>query len=88
MKEKTNKWNTNLETAIFTFEVVNGPNSGTYERWVTRKDRSFFDFSKEIEYWKKNVEKYIVIKVVNKLGEFLRGLHMFMALMFKVLSTK
>ena len=61
VKEKTNKWNTNLETSIFTFEVVNGPNSGTYERWVTRKDRSFFDqdFSKEIEYWKKNVGKYI-----------------------------
>ena len=44
---------------MLSFEVVNGPNSGTYERWVTRKDRSFFDqdFSKEIEYWKKNVGK-------------------------------
>ena len=78
VKEKTNKWNTNLETAIFTFEVVNGPNSGTYERWVTRKDRSFFDqdFSKEIEYWKKMLKSISLIKVVNKLGEFLRGLHM------------
>ena len=69
VKEKTNKWNTNLETAIFTFEVVNGPKSGTYERWVTRKDRSFFDqdFSKEIEYWKK--EKDPIKRYIGKLIE-------------------
>lgn len=61
VKEKTKKWNNTLETAIFTFEVVNGPNTGTYERWVTRKDRSFFDqdFSKEIDYCRENVSKYI-----------------------------
>lgn len=58
---KTKKWNNTVETAIFTFEIVNGPNAGTYERWVTRKDRSFFDqdFSKEIDYWRKNVGPFI-----------------------------
>lgn len=54
---KTKKWNNTPETAIFTFEVLNGPNAGTYERWVVRKDRAFFDqdFSAEIAYWDKNV---------------------------------
>ena len=54
---KTKKWNNTPETAIFTFEVLNGPNAGTYERWVLRKDRAFFDqdFSAEIAYWDKNV---------------------------------
>ena len=54
---KTKKWNNTPETAIFTFEVLNGPNAGPYERWVLRKDRAFFDqdFSAEIAYWDKNV---------------------------------
>ena len=61
VKAKTAKWNTTVETAIFAFKVVNGPNTGTYERWITRKDRSFFDIdhSEEIAYWGKNVGPYI-----------------------------
>lgn len=58
---KTKKWNKTPETAIFTFEVVNGPNTGTYERWVVRKDRAWFDqdFSAEIAYWDKNVASFL-----------------------------
>lgn len=61
VKEKTAKWNNTLETAIFAFKVVNGPNAGTYERWITRKDRAFFDIdhSEEVAYWAKNVGQYI-----------------------------
>ena len=57
VKEKTAKWNASPETAIFAFKVVNGQNTGTYERWMTRKDRAFFDIdhSAEIAYWAKNV---------------------------------
>jgi hypothetical protein len=61
ISNKTKKWNKTVESAIYTFEIVNGPNSGTYERWIVRKDRSFFDqdFSGETNYWEKNVAPLI-----------------------------
>ena len=50
---------------------------GTYERWVTRKDRSFLTKTsqKKLNIGKRMLESISLIKVVNKLGEFLKELH-------------
>ncbi len=61
VKEKTKKFNQTPENAIFTFEIMNGENTGTLWRFVPRKTRAFFDqdSSKELNYWSKNVGPYV-----------------------------
>ena len=40
--DKTAKYNTTEEDAIFAFQIMTGGGQGAYQRWVVRKDRSFF----------------------------------------------
>ena len=59
--KKTAMFNNTPETAIITYLVVTGPNSGTYERVESNKYPKDYDLdrSAEGEYWASNVSKYI-----------------------------
>lgn len=58
---KTKTFNSTPELAIFTYKVITGPNSGTYERIEANKKPADYDMDRSVEgaYWNKNVSKYI-----------------------------
>ena len=58
---KTKTFNSTPELAIFTYKVITGPNSGTYERIEANKKPAYYDMDRSVEgaYWNKNVSKYI-----------------------------
>ena len=62
--EKTQKYNNSSENAIFAFQIMTGSSAGAYQRWVVRKDVSYFeqDSSDELKYWNDNVDPYIAEK--------------------------
>jgi hypothetical protein len=62
--DKTKKYNTTEETAIFAFQIMTGSSQGSYQRWMVRKDVSYFDqdTSDELKYWNENVDPYIANK--------------------------
>ena len=61
--KKTKKFNNTPETAILTFQIVTGPDSGKYMRVVGPKSADFFDQgvsgSSEYAYWVKNVMPHV-----------------------------
>ena len=59
--KKMKKFNSTPETAIVTYRIVTGRNSGTYERVEAMKYPKHYDMdrSAEAEYWQKNVSQYI-----------------------------
>ena len=58
---KTKTFNSSPELGIFTYKVITGPNSGTYERVEANKKPADYDMDRSVEgaYWDKNVAKYI-----------------------------
>ena len=58
---KTKTFNSTPELAIFTYKVITGPNTGTYERVEGNKKPTDYDMDRSVEaaYWDKNVSKYI-----------------------------
>ncbi len=59
--KKMKKFNSTPETAMITYKIVTGRNSGTYERVESMKYPKDYDKdrSAESEYWDKNVSQYI-----------------------------
>lgn len=59
--KKTSMFNKTAQTAIYTYRVVTGPNSGTYERVESGKKPADYDLdrSSEGKYWRENVGEYI-----------------------------
>lgn len=59
--EKTAKFNKTPETAIMTYRVITGPESGTYLRVEANKSAADYDLDRTAEgkYWNDNVAKYI-----------------------------
>ena len=59
--KKMQKFNTTPETAMFTYKIVTGRNSGTYERVESMKYPKDYDKdrSAEGEYWAKNVDPLV-----------------------------
>jgi hypothetical protein len=59
--KKMKTFNSTPETAIMTYKVVTGRNSGTYERVEGMKYPKHYnmDRSAEGEYWQKNVAKFV-----------------------------
>ena len=61
--KKTKKFNNSQETAILTFRIVTGPDTGKYMRVVGPKSGDFFNEgfsnSQEYAYWMKNVMPYV-----------------------------
>ena len=68
--KKTKKFNNSQETAILTFRIVTGPDSGKYMRVVGPKSGDFFNEgvsnSEEYAYWMKNVMPYVKNQSGNK----------------------
>ena len=56
---KTKTFNSTPELAIFTYKVITGPNTGTYERVEGNKKPTDYDMDRSVEaaYWDKNVSK-------------------------------
>ena len=73
--DKTAKYNATEEDAIFAFQIMTGGGQGAYQRWVVRKDRSFFDQdnAEELKYWNENVDPYIADKSGQKIWQMLKG---------------
>ena len=73
--DKTKKYNANEDDAIFAFQIMTGGGQGAYQRWVVRKDRSFFDQdnAEELKYWNDNVDPYIADKSGQKIWQMLKG---------------
>ena len=59
--KKMQKFNATPETAIFTYKIITGRNTGTYERVESMKYPKDYDKdrSAEGEYWQKNVSQYV-----------------------------
>ncbi len=59
--EKMKKFNATPETGMFTYRIVTGRNTGTYERVEAMKYPKDYDKdrSAEGEYWQKNVSQYV-----------------------------
>lgn len=59
--KKTAMFNKTPETAIITYRVVSGSNTGMYERVESGKSPSDYDLDRSAEgkYWQENVGKYI-----------------------------
>ena len=59
--KKMQKFNATPETAMMTYRIVTGRNSGTYERVESMKYAKDYDMdrSKEVEYWGKNVSQFV-----------------------------
>ena len=59
--KKTAMFNKTTETAIFTYKVITGPDSGTYLRVEGNKTPADYDLDRSAEgnYWNENVAKYI-----------------------------
>ena len=68
--KKTKKYNNSQETAILTFRIVTGPDTGKYMRVVGPKSGEFFNEtvsdSDEYAYWVKNVMPYVKDQSGNK----------------------
>ena len=68
--KKTKKFNNSQETAILTFRIVTGPDTGKYMRVVGPKSGDFFNEgvsnSQEYAYWMKNVMPYVKDQSGNK----------------------
>ena len=71
--DKTKKYNTSEETAIFAFQIMTGSSQGAYQRWMVRKDVSYFDqdTSDELKYWNENVDPYIANKSGQRIWQIL-----------------
>ncbi len=66
--KKTKKFNNTSDTAILTFSIVTGPDSGKYMRVIGPKSADFFNTSSdsdEYAYWEKNVMPYVKSQVGN-----------------------
>ena len=62
VSKKTRKFNNTTETAILTFRIVTGPDSGKFMRVIGPKSSDFFDNStnsEEYAYWEKNVMPFV-----------------------------
>tara|TARA_B100001093_G_C26695293_1_gene956638 strand:- start:366 stop:1127 length:762 start_codon:yes stop_codon:yes gene_type:complete len=62
VSKKTKKFNNTTETAILTFRIVTGPDSGKFMRVIGPKSSDFFDNStnsEEYAYWEKNVMPFV-----------------------------
>lgn len=59
--KKMKMFNNSPETAMFTYRIVTGRNSGTYERVESMKYPKDYDIdrSAEVAHWDKNVSKFI-----------------------------
>jgi hypothetical protein len=59
--KKMKMFNSSSQTAMMTYKIVTGRNSGTYERVESMKYPKDYDLdrSAEAKYWDKNVSKYI-----------------------------
>ena len=59
--KKTSMFNKTAETAIYTYKVVTGSDSGTYQRIESGKSPADYDLDRSAEgdYWNENVAKYI-----------------------------
>ena len=68
--KKTKEFNNSADTAILTYQIVTGTDSGKYMRVVGPKTADFFDQglsgSAEYEYWVKNVMPYVKDQDGNK----------------------
>jgi hypothetical protein len=62
-EKKMKKYNSTAETAMFTFNIMDGENQGMYSRVIGYKDWDFMnsqeDRSDELKYWRDNVDPYI-----------------------------
>lgn len=58
--KKTKKYNNTKENAIFTYQIITGPDQGKYMRVVGNRDAASFDEnnSSELAYWMKHVMPY------------------------------
>ena len=67
--KKTAMFNKTPETAISTYRIITGPNSGSYVRVEGRKTAADYDLDRSAEgqYWNDNVAKYLA-----KNGEHVR----------------
>ena len=72
---KTKTFNSTPELGIFTYKVITGPNSGTYERVEANKKPTDYDMDRSVEgaYWDKNVAKYIAKDQGQKRWQRLKG---------------
>ncbi|MFT5750913.1 MAG: hypothetical protein ACI86L_000411 [Dokdonia sp.] len=59
--KKMEMFNNSAETGIFTYSVVTGKNSGTYERVESMKYPKDYDMDRTAEgdYWQKNVSQFV-----------------------------
>ena len=59
--KKMQKFNTSAETGMFTYKIITGRNTGTYERVESMKYPKDYDMDRTAEgdYWDKNVSKYV-----------------------------
>jgi hypothetical protein len=61
--KKMKKYNSTAETAMFTFNIMDGENQGMYARVIGYKDWDFMNSqeerSDELKYWRDNVDPYI-----------------------------
>ena len=73
--DKTKKYNTSEESAIFAFQIMTGSSQGAYQRWMVRKDVSYFDqdTSDELKYWNENVDPYIANKSGQRIWQILKS---------------
>ena len=77
-EKKMKKFNSTAETAMFTFEIMDGENQGMYSRVVGWKDWSYMnsqeDRSEELKYWKDNVDPFIEESTGWKVWRRLQGI--------------
>ncbi len=61
--KKMKKFNNTAESAMYTFNIMDGENQGMYSRVIGWKDWDFMnsqeDRSDELKYWRDNVDPYI-----------------------------
>lgn len=59
--KKMKIYNATPETAMFTYKITTGKNSGTYERVEPMKYPKDYDIDRsgEMQYWQKNVSKFL-----------------------------
>ena len=59
-EKKTNMFNKDEGSIIFTYRILTGNNNGAYERYLVGQSNKSYDMdrSAELEYWEKNVAPY------------------------------
>ena len=61
--KKMKKFNNTAESAMYTFNIMDGENQGMYSRVIGWKDWDFMnsqeDRSEELKYWRDNVDPFI-----------------------------